>query len=90
MAGRTRFHQVFEDGEWITPTRRHKIACCDCGLVHNMEFRIVKIEVLNGRKYGKLRVQFRATRNERSTAGRRRNRKVKDKLRAMSNRTRAR
>lgn len=49
--------------EWVTPIHRgYKIACCDCGLVHDMDFRIIK-----GRK-----VQFRVRRNERSTAGMRR------------------
>lgn len=66
-----------KDGEWVTPTTRHKMACCDCGLVHDMTFRIVRIERLNGRKYGKLAIQFKASRNERSTAGRRRNAKHK-------------
>lgn len=77
-----KFHQV-KDGEWITPTRRHKMACCDCGLVHNMTFRIVRIERLNGRRYGKLAIQFKASRNERYTAGRRRARKVKNRLKEI-------
>lgn len=43
---------------WIQPIRKgYKMACCDCGLVHNMDFR-----VSDGR------VQFRASRNNRSTA----------------------
>lgn len=76
---KARFYQV-KDGEWVTPTRRHKMACCDCGLVHDMTFRIVRIEKLNGRRYDKLAIQFKAARNERSTAGRRRNAKH-DKVR---------
>lgn len=87
MGKRVRFFQVRADTGWITPTRKHKMACCDCGLVHNMQFRIARIERLNGRAYNKLRVQFLASRNERSTAGRRRGAKVKASLRAMAPRT---
>lgn len=48
--------------EWVQPVRRgYKLACCDCGLVHTMDFRIYKG-----------RVQFRADRNERSTGQMRR------------------
>lgn len=80
---RTRFYAP-KSGEWVTPTRRHKMACCDCGLVHNFTFRIVKIERLNGRRYDKLAIQFKASRNERSTGGRRRNPKLKASFRAMA------
>lgn len=48
------------DGEWIHPPatpQTHKVQCCDCGLVHVFNFRIVKG-----------RVQFQAFRNNRSTA----------------------
>jgi hypothetical protein len=45
-------------GEWIQPVRRgYKMACCDCGLVHRMDFRVA-----GGR------AQFRAFRDNRSTA----------------------
>lgn len=45
-------------GEWQQPKMKgYKMACCDCGLVHTMEFRIYR---------GK--VQMRGERNERSTA----------------------
>lgn len=56
----THYHQVV-DGEWITPSRLHKMACCDCGLVHKLEFRIVKGQVT-----------FRAWRDKRATAAKRR------------------
>lgn len=47
-----------ESGEWVQPVRRgYKMACCDCGLVHTINFRIYR-----------RRVQFQAFRNERSTA----------------------
>ncbi len=71
MAKRARYFQVKEDTGWITPTRKHRMACCDCGLVHNMEFRIALVERLNGRKHNKPTIQFKANRNARATAGRR-------------------
>ena len=51
-----------ENGEWVQPIKKgYKMRCCDCGLVHTMNFRTRK---------GK--VQFQAFRNERSTAQTRR------------------
>ena len=49
------------DGEWIEPKRGYKVACCDCGLIHKIEFRISP--------HGK--IQFRAFRDNRATAARR-------------------
>ncbi len=44
--------------DWIQPVRRgYKMCCCDCGLVHDMDFRITN-----------KRAQFRVARNNRSTA----------------------
>jgi hypothetical protein len=55
------YRQV-QDGEWVQPVRRgYKMACCDCSLVHRVDFRVV-----NGR------VQFRAYRDNRATAAKRR------------------
>lgn len=49
-------------GEWVQPIRRgYKLACCECSLVHRMDFRIHRG-----------RVQFRAFRDERATGQRRR------------------
>lgn len=46
-----------KDGEWQQPVRKgYKLMCCDCGLVHTIDFRIIKSKI-----------QFRAYRNERST-----------------------
>jgi hypothetical protein len=68
------------DGEFseeIYPIMRgYKLACCDCGLVHDIEYNVVKVsrrykdgsfevEVLDPKKY---RVEFRVRRNARSTA----------------------
>ena len=48
-----------EDGwtDWIHPLPGYKLACCDCGLVHDMQFRIDDLGQIN----------FRASRNNRST-----------------------
>lgn len=36
-----RYTQIF-DGQWIAVTKRnHKHQCCDCGLVHQISFRVV-------------------------------------------------
>lgn len=63
-----KYTQVY-DGEWIEPTPQfgHKLACCDCGLIHTVNFRVVK---------GK--VQFQAFRNNKATSGRRRSKKHKN------------
>lgn len=54
------------EGEWVQPvTKGYKMCCCDCGLVHTMDFR-----VRDGR------VQFRVFRNNRSTAMVRRHRNI--------------
>lgn len=57
-----------EAGEWMDmPGRHYRLICCDCGLSHDFEFRVVK---------GKIR--FRAYRNERSTAAVRREKRKRD------------
>jgi len=49
-------------GRWIRPVRRgYRMMCCDCGLVHTLDFRVLK-----------RRVWFRAFRNNRATAAARR------------------
>ena len=46
-----------DEGAWVQPVvKGYKMECCDCGLVHNMDFRI---------EAG--RVQFRVFRNNRAT-----------------------
>jgi len=55
-----------EDGELIVPVMTgYKIMCCDCGLVHRLDF-----EVVDGQ------VQFRAYRDNRSTGQTRRHRNI--------------
>lgn len=57
-------HEVEKNGdwtEWIRPKRKgYKMACCDCGLVHNLDFRVRK-------EWRGLVVEFRASRNSRAT-----------------------
>lgn len=49
---------MLKDGEWFAPTHNgFRDACCDCGLVHRVDFRVVE---------GK--VHFRAMRDKRATA----------------------
>ncbi len=70
--------------EEITPQMKgYKMACCDCGLVHDMDFMCVK--VLERKQDGSLkvvelgpkkyRVTFRCRRNNRSTGQMRRHMK---------------
>ncbi len=50
------------DGLWFTPVMRGlRLICCDCGLVHSVDFKITKAGV-----------KMRATRNARATAAARR------------------
>lgn len=59
-----RLYVVVKDGEWIQPiVRGYRMACCDCGLVHTVKFRVVAG-----------RVQFSATRDANETRKVRRNR----------------
>lgn len=63
-----------KDGEWIQPIHRgYKLECCDCGLVHRLDYRIVTGHV-----------QFRAVRDARSTAQIRRYRQVAARKAAMT------
>ena len=59
-------YQKVKDGQWVQPVMQgYRMACCDCGLVHEMDFIIVKNKV-----------RFRATRHTRATAAKRRNKKA--------------
>lgn len=57
-----RYPQI-EDGEWVRPTMKmHKEQCCDCGLIHKVEYEIVSV----GK--GKEGIRYRSSRDERATA----------------------
>lgn len=60
-----------EDGwcEWQHPEEDYKMACCDCGLIHNMQFQLSADNKL----------LFRASRNNRATAAMRRHKQPGDK-----------
>jgi len=60
-----RYTQIY-DGEWYKPKtlRGHRMVCCDCGLVHVMDFVIAK----HGRGHT---VLIRSVRDKRATAARR-------------------
>jgi hypothetical protein len=81
----TKYRQEIENEtgwtEDIYPLMRgYKMACCDCGLVHDMQFDVVEISKFNKngtfnahvRKGKKWRVLMRARRNKRATGQMRR------------------
>lgn len=60
-------YRKIKDGQWVQPKMKgYKMMCCDCGLVHIVDFKIV----WNGKK-----VRLRASRDDRRTALSRRTRK---------------
>ncbi len=66
----SKYHQV-QDNEWVKPVRyppeKYKFACCDCGLVHSIKFRLTKSQCGHGKV-----IQFSAERNNRATGQMRR------------------
>lgn len=49
-------YKKVQAGEWVRPKRKYYyMKCCDCGLVHKMEFELLKAR--NGKQ-----IQFRAWR----------------------------
>lgn len=65
---------------WVRPMmNRYHMACCDCGLVHTMNFRAVEItkSYKDGQKLGivlpksKYQIEFKLFRNEKLTKGQR-------------------
>lgn len=55
-----------KNGEWVQPVRRgYRMACCDCGLVHVVNFKLIKC----GR--GNI-IRLQAFRDERATGQKRR------------------
>ncbi len=62
-----------EDREWVRPVMKgYRMGCCDCGLVHVIDFKVIKHA--RGHK-----VLFRASRHPRATAAMRRERGIKIK-----------
>ena len=55
-------YPAVQNGEWIQPIRKgYKMSCCDCGLVHVLNFRLRKG-----------RIQLQAFRDNRATGQKRR------------------
>ena len=60
-----------EAGAWVKPVRRdYRLACCDCGLVHSYNFRLVR----SGKRGSQ--IQYQVSRNDRATAAIRRHMKM--------------
>jgi hypothetical protein len=67
----SRKYRRIRDGEWVAPRRRgYKLMCCDCGLVHTVNFKIVT-------KGGRTFLSYQAFRDPHATALSRRKRKPK-------------
>ena len=50
-------YEYAKEGEWIQPIRKgYRLKCCKCGVIHKLDFRLVK----EGKKNY---IQFRAFRN---------------------------
>ena len=55
-------------GEWVQPVRKgYRMQCCDCGLIHRLDFRVLKVG--KNRKFAhvqgsRYRVQLRAYRDD--------------------------
>ncbi len=60
-------HPIDDDGwtEWIKPDRGYRMRCCECRLVHEVEFKVGDDGA----------VRMRVRRHERATAASRRKRK---------------
>lgn len=57
MAGKRRLYERPKPGEWVLPIPEgYQMECCDCGLVHTIDFRVV-----DGRAQMRMRRDRRAT-----------------------------
>ena len=57
MAGKRRLYEKPKPGEWVLPIAEgYQMECCDCGLVHTIDFRVV-----DGRAQMRMRRDRRAT-----------------------------
>lgn len=78
--------KVGADGwsEWVSPAMNgYRMACCDCGLVHNVRFKVVRLirylpdGTWSGKPAPRHKVLMQVSRNERSTVQVRRHAKKK-------------
>jgi hypothetical protein len=72
-------YDVIGYGEWIRPRMRDfREQCCDCGLIHRLDFRIVddrkgvRAPPAKGRSRPRLYIEIRTRRDDRATAAARR------------------
>lgn len=70
-----RKYKVETGDEWIAPRKGYRMACCDCGLVHSIDFEIGK-----NSKTGKMQPIFKVDRDNRATAAMRKAKRF-DKIR---------
>ena len=64
-------YEHVKDGSWVQPvTKGYKAACCDCGLVHQIQFRV--LDTKTGKPVKGVKVQFQVSRHNRATAAIRR------------------
>lgn len=64
-------YETVIDGEWVQPVHKgYKMACCDCGSVHILNFRIIRVKT--GKVVRGFKIQFQASRHNRATAAVRR------------------
>lgn len=64
-------YPIPKDGEWVQPVKKgYKMRCCDCGLVHRIDFRVLDWRTAKPMSYSK--VQMRVERDNRATAASRR------------------
>lgn len=85
-----KYHTLTQNGDdysdWIVPNQdngSYKLGCCDCGLVHDVQFAVVevhgrlpggKIDISPVEDQEKYQVALRAKRNNRATGQHRRQR----------------
>jgi hypothetical protein len=68
---RPRYVKHTDPSEWLWPVRRgYLFKCCDCGLVHRLDFRLVTVG-------GGRQIEIRVARDERKTAAGRRSAKLR-------------
>ncbi len=60
------------DGDWMDITDRQRISCCECGLIHNVEYVILRGRILE-----------RAFRDARRTASYRRRKAVRESIKKL-------
>jgi hypothetical protein len=65
-SGDVRKYPTVYEGDWVRPYMRgYRIECCDCGLIHRLDFRVRKGDRAAGEN---LSVELRAFRDNRATA----------------------